>query len=496
MTLPILKCLVGEGCFQSGSDWRWTTWVGLVALLFPWPLSVCCQPAPQLSLQESDIKPIAVVMPTEGTPGPPKAPTPNLLPELLALAERNNPGLKAAYHRLQGALQKVPQVTSLEDPRLTFTDYLERTMEAAEEIRIMQMIPYPGKLELRGRIESAEAEALRKEFEKARLDLRADVKDAYYEYYYLEKTVRTNRENLDLLRRFERVAAARYGVGRGGNQDVIKAQVELGKVENDVRSLEDSRVPVRARLNAAMNRPTNESISPPTDLDVKQLDLHTEEVLAMASRLNPEIQALDTRLGKSRDQVALAQKQYFPDFSFGLNWMNGNNRMDSPPGDEYMAMVEINLPIYRKRLAAGVREAEATVQEVQNMREEMKNKVSVDLQNELYRLRNAERQIHLFTDILIPKARQSVQITETSYSSAESGFLELVDTQRELLMFQESYYRSVADYAQALAKIEALVGRSLVDDSSQSILEPVDPVQSSFTDEPVEMDVTTPEQLE
>lgn len=130
------------------------------------------------------------------------------------------------------------------------------------------------------------------------------------------------------------------------------------------------------------------------------------------------------------------------------------------------------------------------------MREEMKNKVSVDLQNELYRLRNAERQIHLFTDILIPKARQSVQITETSYSSAESGFLELVDTQRELLMFQESYYRSVADYAQALAKIEALVGRSLVDDSSQSILEPVDPVQSSFTDEPVEMDVTTPEQLE
>ena len=406
-------------------------------------------PSPQVVLQESP--PLLSSSPGDDS-------DPVGLEEYLRRAEKNNPGLKAAYHKWRGALERAPQAASLEDPRLSYTEYLEKTMMPAEEIRVMQMVPYPGKLELRGRIESAEAEALRKEFEKARLDLRSEVKDAYYEYYYLEETVRINRENLDLLRRFESIAAARYEVGKGGNQDVLKAQVELGKMENEVRSLEDSRTPVRARLNALMNLPTEAEIPPPSQIDLERLDLDAQAVLALAYGANPEIQALDARLRKNRDQLALAKRNYYPDFTFGLGWMNSNRDLDPPPGDEYMAMVEINLPVYRKKLAAGVREADAGIREMESMKQEVQNRISVDLQDQLYKLRNAERQMHLYNDVLVPKSLQTVEVTETAYSAAGADFLDLVEAERELLMFQESYFRSVADYGQALAKIEALVG--------------------------------------
>jgi outer membrane protein TolC len=123
-----------------------------------------------------------------------------------------------------------------------------------------------------------------------------------------------------------------------------------------------------------------------------------------------------------------------------------------------MAMVEINLPVYRKKLAAGVREADAGIREMESMKQEVQNRISVDLQDQLYKLRNAERQMHLYNDVLVPKSLQTVEVTETAYSAAGADFLDLVEAERELLMFQESYFRSVADYGQALAKIEALVG--------------------------------------
>lgn len=438
----------------------------------------------------------AVTFPTFGGEPAPQGislstglPTQPSLPDYIRLAEQRNPGLKAAFQRWQGALQKIPQATSLEDPKLTFMEYLERTMQTQQELGVMQMFPYPGKRALRGQVESAEAMALRKELEKVRLDLRAEVKDAFYEYYYLEQTIRINAENLDLLKHFESVATARYGVGRGGNQDVIKAQVELGKIENELRNLEDSRIPVCARLNAAMNRPTGDSLPPPQEIDARRVSLEAEKLLETVFRGNPELQAIDARIQKANGQVALAQKEALPDFSFGLNWMNANTRMEDPMQDEYVASLEMNLPVYRKRIAAMEQEARLGVQEFQSMRKETENRLAVDLQTQLYKLRNAERQLNLLDGLLIPKARQSLEITETSYSAGQASFLDLVDTERELLVFQENYYRSIADYMQALARIEALTGQSMVDLDAPRLLPPQAGEGSTSAEGPIETGV-------
>ncbi len=452
-------------------------------------ISLSAQPNPDLALQDSDSSNLVGHASAGVRVSQEPAQDQINLSDCLEKAERNNPGLKAAYYKWQGALQRIPQAQSLPDPQLTFMEYLNRSMEIQEELGIMQMYPYPGKRELQGRVESDEAQALHKETEKVRLELRMEVKDAYYEYYYIEQTVRINHENVSLLQHFEDVARTQYGVGKAGSQDVIKAQVELGKLENELLSLEDSRTPVRSRLNATMNQPTDSPLPPPQEIQTNQLSLATDAVLEMAFRYNPELQALDARLRKSRNQVALAQRDYYPDFTLGINWMKGNDSMEEPPSDDYVATVQINLPIYRGRLAAAVREAESSVREVQSMKEDTRNKLAVDLQGQLYKLRNAERRLRLLSDMLIPKARQSLQIYENSYSSGLSNFLDLVDTQRNLLAFEEDYYRSIADYAQALAKIEVLVGKALTDESSPTILRPAMTNQLAPQDGPIEVDV-------
>ncbi len=390
---------------------------------------------------------------------------------LLFEAETNNPGLKAAYHKWQGALQRVPQVTSLMDPKLTFTEYLRKNVETRTgaqdfQLGVMQMFPYPGKLSLRGKAAAEEARALEQDLFQQRLKVRREVKDAFYEYYYLEQSIRITGENLELLKHFERVANARYEVNRAGNQDVLKAQVELGELENEIRTLEDFRQPVQARLNAALNRPMGSPFPAPAEIRIADVELRSERILDLAYRTNPELKAIDASIRKEQAEVEIAKKEYFPDFNVGVNWINTNSRIDADvPGegdDVLMGSVQFNLPIYRDRLAAGVLEAEHGVQEQQNRKTEAENQLAVELQTAMYKLRDAKRQIDLYSEILIPKARQSVTVTQTAYSAEEAGFLDLVDTERVLLNFQNSYYRAVANYGQALALIEAKVGQSVV----------------------------------
>ncbi|MCB9766631.1 MAG: TolC family protein [Candidatus Omnitrophica bacterium] len=397
------------------------------------------------------------------------------LNQLLFEAEANNPGLKAAYHKWQAALQRVPQVTSLMDPKLTFTEYLQNNVETRTgaqdfQLGVMQMFPYPGKLSLRGEAAVAEARALEQDLVKQRLEVRREVKDAFYEYYYLEQSIRITSENLELLKHFERVATARYEVNRAGNRDVIKAQVELGELENELRTLVDFRQPVQARLNAALNRPMSADIPPPAEIDLRDVELQSDRVLELAYQTNPELKSIDATIRKKQAEVDLAKKDYFPDFNVGVNWINTNSRIDANvPGngdDVLMGSVQFNLPIYRDRLAAGVREAEHGVQEQRSRKSEAENQLAVDLQTALYKLRDAKRQIDLYSDILIPKAKQSVTVTQTAYSAEEAAFLDLVDTERVLLNFQNSYYRSVANYGQSLATIEAKVGQSVVSGES------------------------------
>jgi outer membrane protein TolC len=401
-----------------------------------------------------------------------------LLEDLLREAEANNPSLEAAYYRWQAAREEVPQVTSLNDPRLTFMEYLNNNVETRAgaqdfQLGVMQEIPYPGKLSLKGRMAQEQARALEREFETQRLEVRREVKDAFYEYYYLAQAIRITRENLELLKHFERVANARYEVARAGNQDVIKAQVELGQLENDLRALEDFRLPVAARLNAALNRPSQTPFLDPGDIDLSRIQLETESVLEKAFANNPDLQAWDARIQKERAEVELARKQYYPDFSFGLNWINTNSRIEADVPDEgadvLMGSVSMNLPIYRRKLEAGVREAEHGVREAQREREAAGNRLAVELQTALYELRNAERQIDLYSNVLIPKAQQSVEVTQSAYSTETSGFLDLIDSERVLLDFQKNYYRSVADFGQALATLESKVGAPLAEKAGTAL---------------------------
>ncbi|NIO13694.1 MAG: TolC family protein, partial [Xanthomonadales bacterium] len=139
------------------------------------------------------------------------------LADYLQYAALNNPGLEAAFHRWQAALEKVPQARALPDPRLTYAHFIEevetRVGPQESKLGLMQKFPWFGKRRLRGEAAWEAAEAARERYEAEKLKLFFRVKDAYYEYAYLAGAVRVVQQMKSLVRQLEQVARTRYTVG-------------------------------------------------------------------------------------------------------------------------------------------------------------------------------------------------------------------------------------------------------------------------------------------
>lgn len=392
------------------------------------------------------------------------------LAEYTRAALLNNAGLRAAFDQWRASLERAPQVGALPDPMLSFTYFVEeietRTGPQEARVELSQRFPWIGKLRHQARIADDQAESAWWLVEARILEVRRDVALAFAEYADLAQRVRILRENLQLLKDLEPIVQRLIQTGRP-QADLLRLQVEIGKVENDLESHLDRRSSVSARLRAVMNAesageplPWPEPLSPGTqgyDVDaLRPLVLNSNPYLiAMAH----EIDAADSRIG-------LAQAAGRPDFTVGMSYIETGSSVLTPSpsdsGDDPIAVtLGLSLPIGRGKYRAGMREAHALKSAALRDRNQFAHDLQWRLEQTLYELDDAARQVSLFRDTLISRGRQALELTEIGYESGTASLLDVIDSQRDLLEFSLSFWRAVRQYHQKHAELEALCGGTL-----------------------------------
>jgi len=390
------------------------------------------------------------------------------LEDYLKYAAVNNPGLRAAFEKWRAALERVPQVTALPEPKLMFACFIERveTRVGPQRYRVgvSQMFPWFGKLSLRGDVALAEAKAAYQRAEAVRLKLAFDVQDPYYELYYLGQAIAITKENMGLLKYIEAVARARYRTAGGDYSHVVRVQVELGKLDDQLRTMEHLKAPIAARLNAALNRPSSASVPFPKAIAQERLQPNDKEILTWLRDASPKLRELAAEIARQQAAIDLARKNYYPDFTLGLSYIDtGSARMPTSDSgkDPIVAEVGLTLPIWYGKYRAAEREAAARLRGARDSLDDRYNALSAQAELGLFKFRDAGRKIELFRDTLVPKAKQSLQATQTAYKAGKASIIDLIDAQRILLAFRLEHQRALANHAQRLAELEKLVGREL-----------------------------------
>jgi outer membrane protein, heavy metal efflux system len=384
----------------------------------------------------------------------------------IAYAQLYNPSIEAALARWGSALGKVAPARSWADPRLS-VGHFARSVETRvgpqeQRLGLMQAIPWFDELDLRARAAQANAEMERWRYEGIRRDVAFQVQEAYFDYYYLERALAVTEENMQLGAYLEEVVRMRYRGGADLHGALIKVQIELGRIEDQLFSLRDQLYPTAARLNAVLGRPLSAPIAVVDSPLVVALD--EEQLRAELSVNNPHLRVLRTAITRAELSREIGEKEGRPDLALGVDYIRTGEGVAGAKDsgkDPLVFMATLSLPLWREKYRAEVRSASEQVNAARAELRDRENRLMAELEQALFQWRASARKTALYRYNLLPKAEQSFNVTQQSFAAGRSAFLDLVDAQRVLLQFQLAYEKARSDGARHAAAVERLAGQLL-----------------------------------
>jgi outer membrane protein TolC len=336
----------------------------------------------------------------------------------------------------------------------------DMVMSMAPSVQLMQMVPFPGKLSLRGEIAAYASEMAGANAREAWWDVRREASALFYDLYSVDRRLEVMRETFALLRDFRDVARAMYVSGTGRQADVLRADVEVARMDGDIQRMEAMRAAQAARLNALLDRPAATEVPTPQlgrlPLDVPERDT----LLAWAGHSRPLLERARLGVEQARTRGQLADRDIWPDFTVGVSYGQRNRGL----GTERMAsaMIGFSLPVHARSRQYAARE-EASAMEEMARSELIGWEASVDAQIGvlLAELGRARQLTALYRDEVIPEARATVESAFSSYRVGSVDFMTLVDAEMSVNRYEGELFQLLGDYGKAVAAMESVVGRPL-----------------------------------
>ena len=388
------------------------------------------------------------------------------LNDVIAIAVAKNPAVQSAAHIVSAERAKVPQAKAFPDPTAgvgwmgNIRPFSVQTGDPSSyrSVSAMQMLPFPGKRSLRGQIAAREADASQCNFEAVRRRVIADVKAAYYAYWYYDKAIRTTQENHDLLAKLSQIAEARYRVGKGMQADVLRSQVEISMLLQKLTTLEQQRATAQAQINTLLARDPDSPLPPAAEVaGPSPLNYSLEELYKLARDNDPDIQGMTRMLERSQLAINLAQKDYLPDLNVGYMYQQ---RPEMP--DMHGFTFTVNIPVfYKSKQREEVRQAKEEELSASGARENRQNEVYFDLKQNYLAAKASENLLKLFSQGVVPQSSLALESSMSAYQVGNVDFLTLIGNFTTVLNYQTDYYRELANYQTSLARIEAITGAEL-----------------------------------
>ena len=388
-----------------------------------------------------------------------------LLNELIERALGNNPEIKAMQRRFDRMRARIPQAKALDEPVLSvgYTGNItpfqiqKGDPSSGRTISISQDLPYPGKRSLRGRIASTDADAEWWAFEQTRRNVVAEVKDAYFELYYITKAIGVVNKTKTLLEQFTKIAEARYAVGRGIQQDVLKAQVEFSKLIEQQTVLEQRKEIAEARLNSLLYRESDSPLGVPEELKPRDFPYSLAQLNETAVANYPDLKAQRRKIEGAQYSIQLAKKDFYPDFSVGFTYIN---RPAMP--EMYGVNVGIKLPVYIwQKQRPALTEAAASFEAEKRSLENKTTVLMFKIRDRYLAETTAKRLLSLYSTTIVPQSSLSLESAIAGYEVGKVDFLTLLDNLVTLLNYELSYYEQLSNEEKAVAALEPLVGVTL-----------------------------------
>ncbi len=387
----------------------------------------------------------------------------------VGIALAGHPRIQAARHRVAAATNVIPQAKALPDPMFnnTFWPLHDQALQTAggriaHQMSLSQGVPWPEKRRAKAAIASREVQIAQAEVDRIEREVTESVRTAYYELWYATRAIQIVNETTDLVDDLTKVAEARYRSG-GAQQDVLRAQLESDRLEDQRIQLTKQKQMAQADLAALLQQPVSMVPEAADDLGISDAPGQLDQLIASAEACSPELQGLAWEIQRDRERHRLACLQKYPDLQVGVNLSIVSDDDDVLSGvanghDNLSFTVGTTLPIWRDKINAGIREAAHRTNSSTNRMEAERDSLYGRLRRLLAQADSLIEQRQLYEERIIPRTEKTLQLSVADYRGKRTDFYSLIETYRELLMFETQLARFDASLATTIAQINRTVG--------------------------------------
>jgi cobalt-zinc-cadmium efflux system outer membrane protein len=388
------------------------------------------------------------------------------LRELIQEAEQKNPQIAASFHAWQASRNVPTQASALPETQFSvqqfsvgsprpFSGYSNSDF-AYIGFGASQDIPYPGKRQLRGRVAEHEADSMEAQTDSVRRAVVGNLKMVYFRLAFIQQTLGVLQRSDELLNQVREASEARYRVGQGNQQDVLKAQLQHTKILQEIAHHHQEEGLLEAQIKQALGRPQESADIVAETLTVRSLPYSAAELLQKASEQNPDVHSKQASIRQQETQVELARKNFRPDFNVQYNY----EHTGSQTRDYYMATFGIRLP-NRGRQKAELAEAQENQERARQELDGESQRVLSEVQQQYVRATTSEERLKIYRDGLVPQSEATFQSALSAYQSNRQDFESLLSGFLDVLNLDLEYRNELVEHESALAELERLTGVDL-----------------------------------
>jgi len=270
-------------------------------------------------------------------------------------------------------------------------------------------------------------------------------------------------QNFKLIQNWDGVIRSKYVTARAGHPDLIKTQIELIQLEDELFTLENKKIPILERFKSLLNDPSLMDIVVPDSLTFELAELDVSIVKEKILKNNTTVLGANADIEMQRYRVKRSKLNRMPDIALGVESITTGEKEGSAFSgkDPLVAKISLDIPIWFRKTNAEIASANFALNGAEARAVSIQNELNSELEMVLFDLEESSRQIRLYKDVLIPKGLESLGASEIAYRGDNIEFISLVDAQRRLLKFQMKYEKALVNYLKATSKLSVITGEKI-----------------------------------
>ncbi|MCB0587414.1 MAG: TolC family protein, partial [Phaeodactylibacter sp.] len=386
------------------------------------------------------------------------------LENLLAAADSANLELKALYQDYLAALEKGPQVSQLPEPEagLGVFPLPVETRLGPQWVRLSatQMFPWKGTLKAREDVVLAMAKAQYEKIAASRLNLHYQVKQAYFQLYELDERRQILKKSIDIFRTLESIATTRVEAGKANLADVLRIQIRIRNLEEELNILENQKKNPLAVINRLLNRPEQSPVTIADTLPLAEPPYERAALLNDIQEGHPMLRMYALQQEAAQRAIELNELEGKPSFGVGLDYIAVGKRSDANPAnngrDILSPRVGVRIPLYREKYRAKEQEEKLKIQALETRKQDLFLQFRSAIEQAYASLEDGRIKYRLYQE---QKAttRSAIELLLAAYSNDGASFIDLLQLEDQLVQYDLMALSAVVKTQEAQAEVERYI---------------------------------------